>query len=204
LTELDRPDLERVLEAHVQQPNVRGVRHIVNWHRDPTKTYVPRPDYLTDARWLAGLRLLERFRLSFDLQLYPSQMDDAARAVHACPNVQVVLDHTGMPVDRDPEAIDEWRRGMRRLAAEPNVAVKISGLGMVDHRWTVASIRPFVLFTLETFGIGRCMFASNFPVDRLYGTYDALFTAFKQIVEDLAETEQRRLFRDNAERIYRL
>jgi predicted TIM-barrel fold metal-dependent hydrolase len=86
----------------------------------------------------------------------------------------------------------------------PNVAAKISGLGMFDHHWTVESIRPFVLDTIEIFGIERCMFASNFPVDRLSSDYDAIWNAFDRITADFSEPERRALFRDNAIRFYRL
>jgi predicted TIM-barrel fold metal-dependent hydrolase len=109
-----------------------------------------------------------------------------------------------MPVDRDPEALALWRTGMRALAAQPNVWVKISGLGMVDWRWTEDSLRPFVLDTIEIVGPDRCMFASNFPVDKLYSSFDALYGAFKSIVSDFTKSEQRKLFSDTALAVYRI
>jgi predicted TIM-barrel fold metal-dependent hydrolase len=93
---------------------------------------------------------------------------------------------------------------MRELAACPNVAVKISGLGMLDHLWTVESLRPLVLETIDAFGTERSMFASNFPVDRLYRDYATLWRAFEAIVYGASEAEKAALFRGNAERIYRL
>ena len=96
-----------------------------------------------------------------------------------------------------------WRSGMRALAACPNVAVKISGLGMVDRRWTAESIRPFVLETIETFGTGRCLFASNFPVDGMHGSFDDLFSTYDQLTADLEPYMREKLFASNAERVYR-
>ena len=93
---------------------------------------------------------------------------------------------------------------MRTLAEAPNVAAKISGLAMFHHGWTPAVIRPFVLDTIEIFGPERCMFASNFPVDRLQSSYDALWSAFDRITADFSEPERRALFHDNAIRYYRL
>ena len=93
---------------------------------------------------------------------------------------------------------------MRRLAERDNAAVKISGLGMVDWTWTEDSIRPLVLETIEIFGIDRCMFASNFPVDKLYSSFGQLFAAFEAIVAGFSAAEQDKLFRSNAERIYRI
>jgi predicted TIM-barrel fold metal-dependent hydrolase len=201
---LDAPDVERVLEAHAAYQNVRGIRHIVNWHPDPVKTYVDRPDLIRTAEWRRGFSLLRRFGFSFDLQLYPAQMADAAALAHEYPDVPIILTHAGMPVDRDGQGLDLWRRGMRELAAAPNVAVKISGLGVVDRQWTVKSIRPFVLQTIEAFGVSRCMFASNFPVDKLWSDFDALYAAFREVTEPFSAAERRQLFHDNAARYYRL
>jgi predicted TIM-barrel fold metal-dependent hydrolase len=202
--ELHKPDVEAVLARHAAFANMRGIRHIVNWHPDPAKTYVARPDLLTDPAWLAGFALLKKYGLSFDLQLYPSQMADAARLARRHPDTLIILNHAGMPVDRDAEAIALWRAGMRGLAAAPNVLVKISGLGMVDWHWTEASIRPFVLETIEIFGVERAMFASNFPVDKLYSSFEALYGAFRTIVADFRPGEKRKLFHDNAAAAYRL
>ena len=93
---------------------------------------------------------------------------------------------------------------MRTLAAAPNVAAKISGLAMFHHDWTAELIRPFVLDTIEIFGIERCMFASNFPVDKLHVDYRAIWQAFDQITGEFSEPERRALFHDNAARFYRL
>lgn len=201
---LDAPDVERVLAAHAQYRNVRGIRHIVNWHRDPAKTYIDRPDLLTDPRWRAGFGLLDKYGLSFDLQLYPLQMADGAALARAFPQTPIILNHAGMPADRDARGIELWRTGMKQLAAAENVTVKISGLGMVDWNWSEVSIRPFVLDTIEMFGVDRCMFASNFPVDKLYSDFDALYAAFHSITARFSEAERTKLFHDNAERIYRL
>jgi predicted TIM-barrel fold metal-dependent hydrolase len=201
---LDAPDIEQVLEGHLRYRNVRGIRHMINWHPDPAKTYVNRPDLLTTAAWRRGFGLLHRLGLSFDLQLYPSQMVDAAGLAHANPDTLIILNHAGMPVDRDEEGIRLWQRGIRELASASNVVVKISGLGTVDWKWTVGSIRPFVLQTIEAFGTSRCMFASNFPVDKLYSDFDTLYGAYREITASFSADERRKLFHDNAARYYRV
>jgi predicted TIM-barrel fold metal-dependent hydrolase len=131
-------------------------------------------------------------------------MADAAALAAAHGDTSIILNHAGMPVDRDADALSLWRAGMRALAAQPNVWVKISGLGMVDWRWTEDSIRPFVLETIEIFGPDRCMFASNFPVDKLYSSFDVLYDTFKKIVSDFSVDEQRKLFSDTALAVYRI
>jgi predicted TIM-barrel fold metal-dependent hydrolase len=100
--------------------------------------------------------------------------------------------------------LESWRRGMRRLAEKPNAAVKISGLGMVNWGWTEDSIRPLILETIDIFGVDRCMFASNFPVDKLYSTFDALYQSYERIAAGFTAEEQDKLFRANAERFYRI
>jgi predicted TIM-barrel fold metal-dependent hydrolase len=202
--DLAAPDAEAVLEAHCRFANMRGVREILNHHPDRRLTFIDRADLMDDPHWRAGYKLLARFGLSFDLQIYPHQMAQAADLAARFPEVPVVLNHTGMPADQTEDGLLEWRRGMRRLAECPHVSVKISGLGMVDHAWTVDSIRPFVLDTIEIFGPGRCLFASNFPVDSLFGGYAALWQAYDAITAGLPEATRAALFHDNAARVYRI
>jgi predicted TIM-barrel fold metal-dependent hydrolase len=201
---LDSPNVEQVLEGHARHKNLRGIRHAVNWHPDTRKTYVNRPDLIRTEAWRRGFGLLRRFGLSFDLQLYPAQMVGAAALAHAYPDVLIILNHAGMPVDRDEDGLRLWRRGMQQLATADNVVVKISGLGTVDPKWTVESIRPFVLQTIEAFGVARSMFASNFPVDKLFSDFDTLYAAFHEITAGFSVEERRMLFHDNAARYYRL
>jgi len=201
--ELQKPDAERAIAEHALFPNLRGIRHIVNWHANPKFTFTDH-DFLQDDAWLGGYGLLKKYGLSFDLQLYPSQMADAAKLAQRHPETLVIVNHTGMPVDREAASVGVWRDGMKRLAAQDNVIAKISGLGMLDHSWTEDSIRPFVLGTIDFFGTERAMFGSNFPVDKLYGSFDALYGAFERIVADFSEAEKHKLFHDNALRAYRI
>lgn len=200
---LDDPDVEAMLEAHAARPAVRGVRQIVNWHEDPTKTYGP-TDKLLDARWRTGFALLVKYGLSFDLQLYASQMATAAELADAHPDIPLIVNHAGMPTDRDEAGLDAWREGLAALAQRPNVACKISGLAMVDRAWSVESFKPFVLQVIETFGVERCLFASNFPVERAHGSFGAFYAAYDAITAGFSDEERKALFADNARRIYRL
>lgn len=198
-----RDNVEETLAAHCEFRNVRGIRQILNYHPDPRLTYTP-VDMLADDGWRRRFAALQRFNLSFDLQIYYQQMASAVRLAQENEGIQIILDHAGMPVERDDDGINGWRQGMASLAVCPNVAVKISGLGMCDPDWTTDSIRSFVLETIDLFGVDRCMFASNFPVDSLFSDFDRLFDAYLDITRDFAEGERDRLFRANAERIYRI
>jgi predicted TIM-barrel fold metal-dependent hydrolase len=200
---LDDPGVEPLLEAHAAHRNVRGIRHIVNWHPDPRRTYTPR-DVTRDEAWQRGFALLGKYGLSFDLQAYANQFSALAELIGRHPEIQVVINHAGMPVDTDSEGRALWTDGMSALAALPNLAVKISGLGFVHRPWTVELIRPYVLDTIDMFGTDRAMFASDFPTDKLFGTFDATLGAYAGIVAGFSGDEQRALFGRNAARIYRL
>lgn len=200
---LDDPDVEALLEAQASRANVRGVRQIVNWHKDPAKTYGP-TDLLLNDQWRKGYALLARYGLSFDLQLYPSQMATAAELAAAHPDIPVIVNHAGMPTDRDDAGLAAWRDGLALLAQRPNVSCKISGLAMIDRTWTPDSLRPFVLRVIETFGPGRCMFASNFPVEKVHGSFGGFYEAYDAITAGFGEAERALLFGGTASRIYRL
>jgi predicted TIM-barrel fold metal-dependent hydrolase len=200
---LDDPGVEALLEAQASRANVRGVRQIVNWHADPSKTYGPR-DLLLDPRWRAGYALLAKHGLSFDLQLYPSQMATAAELAAAHPDIPVIVNHAGMPTDRDEAGLAAWREGLALLARLPNVSCKISGLAMIDRAWTVKSLRPFVLHVIETFGPDRCMLASNFPVEKVHGSFAAFYAAYDAITASFSHEERETLFAGTARRVYRL
>lgn len=201
---LNAPDADEVLAGHRGvAPNLRGIRQILNWHPDPSKTYSAR-DLLQDPAFERGYALLGRYGLSFDCQIYPGQMPAAAALAGRHPDTLMVLNHAGMPVDRDEAGIEAWRRGMALLAERENVSVKISGLGIVDHAWTTERIRPFVLETIALFGTDRCMFASDFPTDKLFASFDRQMSAFDEITSDFTNGERQALFAANAERIYAL
>ncbi len=201
--DLSAPDVEALLEREAECRNLRGIRQILNRHDNPVYSYGAR-DFMADPLWCRNFALLERFGLSFDLQLYPHQIGQAAALIKAHPATVFILNHVGMFVDRTLAGWRQWRDGIGVLAGFDNVMVKISGLGMVDHAWTVESFRPYVLEVLDRFGANRAMFASNFPVDKLFGSYGDLWRAFMAITEDLSAAEKQALFAGNADRVYRI
>lgn len=197
---LNDSQVETLLAQHVQSLNVRGIRHIINWHADPARTYTPR-NLLDDPAFADGYALLAKYRLSFDLQIYPGQLVQAAALAERHPGIPVILNHMGMPVDADRR---QWQDGMGRLAQLPHAAVKISGFGFFDRGWTTASVRPLVLETIDRFGTDRVLFASDFPTDKLFNTYGAALDAYDDITRDFSASEREQMFATNAERIYRI
>jgi predicted TIM-barrel fold metal-dependent hydrolase len=182
---LHHDDAPELIEKQASYPFVRSVRH------------KPPPGAMLDPKWRAGYAALARNGLRFDLQTPWSNLDDAARLAADFPDTQIILNHTGLPADRSAEGIAGWKRAMKTFAACPNTAVKISGLGQAGLPWTVEANRPIVLATIEIFGVERCMFASNFPVDSLCGSFATIVDGFREIAG-----ENKGLFHDNAIRIY--
>jgi predicted TIM-barrel fold metal-dependent hydrolase len=202
--DLSAPDATQVLEGHAAFANTRGIRQILNVHENKLFDYIGR-HLMRDSVWRENFALLRRYDMSFDMQIYPSQMDEAVALAQAHADTQIIINHAGMFVDRSSVAgYRAWRDGMRKLAGCPNVTVKLSGFAMFDHQWTVESLRPYVLETIDAFGVERAMFASNFPVDRLFGSYEDLWRAYASIVADASVAEKDALFRRNAERVYRI
>ena len=197
---LDDPDVAALLAAHASRANVRGIRHIVNWHADSKRTYTAR-DVTRDEAWAAGFALLGTHGLSFDLQAYAGQFPGLAPLIARHPEIPVIINHMGMII---PGEEAEWRGGMAALAALPNVSVKLSGIGFSDRRWTPALARDQIRAAIDLFGTDRAMIASDFPTDRLFAGFDATLGALAEAVADFSEDERRALFARNANRIYRL
>ncbi|MBI4305216.1 MAG: amidohydrolase family protein [Chloroflexi bacterium] len=202
--DLGAPNVEDVLARHCEYPIMRGIRQILNYADEPRLRFTHRGDLMSDKQWRAGYRLLAKFRISFDLQVWPWQLVEGARLAKDIPEVPVILNHTGLPIHRDRSGIDMWTRGMRELASAPHVSVKISGLGMFKRDFTAEDIKPFVLDTIDIFGAERCMFASNFPVDKLASSYAHLWESYDTITSRFTPAERQGLFHDNAVRYYRL
>lgn len=201
--ELDSTDAPRQLDAQLEYSRLRGVRQIVG--RSDEEDAVSGSGQLIDKPvWQENLALLSELGLSFDLQLTPGQVNRVTEVLADAPDTQIALCHCGSPWDQSPRGIQSWRNGLQLLASLPNVHCKISGLGMFDHDWSVDSIRPIVESCIEIFGAGRCMFGSNFPVDKLHATYSEVWSAYEKITSGLDDLALRQLFGDNARNFYRI
>lgn len=198
--DLADPDVERLLAAHAERANVRGIRQIVNWHADARRTYSPR-DVTQDDAWARGFALLGKYGLSFDLQAYPGQFAPLAGLIARHPDTPVIVNHTGMAV---PGEWDVWRAGMRALACLPNVATKLSGMGFTHRPWSLPQARAYVLEAIDIFGADRAMIASDFPTDKLFGSFARHLDAYADITSGFSPDERRALFAGNANRLYRL
>ncbi len=220
-------DARRVLETHlaVSGGRLRGIRRGAAWHPDGIKATSanPPPGLLLDAAFRRGFACLAPLGLSFDIWALHTQLDEVTDLARAFPDTVLVLDHVGGPLGigryagHRGEVLRTWTSSIRELARCPNVQVKLGGLGMHTLGWDFHSRasppssleladawRPYVQTCIEAFGADRCMFESNFPVDKGSCSYRHLWNAFKRLAAGASDDERTALFSGTATRVYRL
>ena len=187
---LSLPEISRELDALQACDSLRGIRVVFGLDPGASAT-----------REL--LRMLSERGLIFELVAHPHNALEFARLLEKLPDLRVVLEHMGWPTaPNEAGHFVQWQTGMRALAGLGTVACKLSGLAMALHEISEARMRPWIEAAIEDFGIDRCCFASNFPVDGLYGSFNDLYTVYRSISAGLGAAAERQLFVTNAERIY--
>jgi predicted TIM-barrel fold metal-dependent hydrolase len=164
----------------------------------------PAPDVIADKEWRRGLAQLAPRGLLFELQVFTSQMAAGGELARAFPQTTFVLDHAGMLEDTSDAGRAAWRAGMRLLANCPNVFVKLSALGTFVHRATLADIQQIVSDTVTLFGAARCLWGSNFPIEKIWTDYATVASNIRDAVAHLPVSEQRRILSETAQRLYDL
>ncbi|WP_419911112.1 amidohydrolase family protein [Hoeflea sp.] len=195
-----RPQLDRLTDY----PLMRGIRQQLHWHENPLYRFAAHADLPADPVVQRNVARLADYGWSFDLQVFSGQMADAAQLAEACPDVTFILQHAGMLEDTSEAGWSHWRSGMERLAACANVVTKLSAFGTFIHRNDPDFIATMIVETEKIFGAGRCLFGSNFPIEKIWTDYQTLFQAFRDGAAGLSEDKQQAIFNDTAERVYRL
>lgn len=195
-----RADLDRLAIA----PLVRGVRHQMHWHPNPAHRFAPGPDAVASDTVIENCRRLADYGFVFELQVFERQAEPALRLVRACPDVTFVLQHAMMPDDLSDEGLKRWRGALDQLAAAPNVVCKLSGFGTFLRRNDPIHIAYAVKTAVTMFGSERCLFGSNFPIEKIWTDYAALLRAFTDAADELSKEERKNVFKNTAAKIYRL
>jgi len=221
------PDIGQVLDAHASASHrFRGIRHASAWHASDAirnAHSVPFEGMMASQPFRRGFKVLVDRGWSFDAWLYHEQIDELTNLAQAFPEANIVLDHFGGPLGIGPYAgqrktvFDHWRSSIARLAACENVKVKLGGLVMPVNGFglhkqpkppsseTLVELnRDYYLTAIDYFGVDRCMFESNFPVDRQSCSYRTLWNAFKKLVQDFSEQDKDQLFYQTAMTTYRI
>ncbi len=217
-----------VIDAHLHaaQGRLRGVRQQATWEGGNVGKFItstPMPSLLGDRRFRANYARLQEYGLSFDATVFHTQLSDVASLADAFPDIPIVLDHMGIPIgvenyaSQREQVVKHWRGALRELALRPNISLKIGGLGMpvlgfrfeararpANSSELAEAWGPFIRDCIEAFGAGRCMFESNFPVDRQSCSYFSLWNAYKIATRELSSAERADVFGRTAARVYRL
>jgi predicted TIM-barrel fold metal-dependent hydrolase len=214
-----------VLDAmQAASPNrFRGIRHSVGWDPSPELVNRESQGVLASDQYRAGARVLARRGLCLENSLYHPQLAELATFARAVPDLTIILNHIGGLVrigpyaNRDDDVLPAWRRGIAAVAACPNVILKLGGVG--QHRFgfdwharakpigsveLAEALSPLMQYCIEQFGPTRCMFESNFPVDKVSYSYNVLYNAFKRLSQGCSAAERAALFHDTATRVYRI
>jgi L-fuconolactonase len=187
----DTPDeAVELLDKQMQASRFRGVRKM-----GPLDAPLPQPEVL---------RAMEERSLTLDLMTHPDKLEFAAAGLAPFEGLSVVVEHTGWPRSGSKEEFDLWKAGMAALASiGENVTCKLSGLAMPLGTMDAEVLGPWIEYAVEVFGVDRCMFASNFPVDATAGSFDSLYTTFSEVTAGFDDESREKLFASNAERVYR-
>ena len=197
-------DAAAVLKRQAAYPLMRGTRMQLHWHENALYRFAASPDLAAHPQLRKNIRHLTAYGFTFDLQVFAGQMAGAAALAAANPDITFILQHAGMLEDTSPPHVAAWREGMQQLADQPNVTAKFSGLGTFIHRNDAVHIAFVIAETLALFGPERCLFGSNFPIERLWTSYGELVNAHRAALTNLTTQAQALILHDNAKRIYRL
>ena len=174
---LDQPEAAAALEKLASHDFVRSVRQKPRANASASDRAA---GGMADRQWRNGFAELRRHGLRFDLQTPWWHLGEAADLARDFPDVQIIINHAGLPADRSAAGLSAWRAAMARIADCPNIAVKISGIGTPGLPWTADRNRDVVLTVIDLFGVERCMFGSNFPVDSLCASFDEIYDGFRR------------------------
>lgn len=185
-------------------PLMRAVRMQLHWHAIPAFRFAAVENLAAGQTLQRNVARLAEYGLTFELQVFTRQMGGAAELAAACAAVTFILQHAGMLEDLSKSGRAAWREGMRLLARQPNVVVKLSGLGTFIHRNDAVQITEVVGETVAMFDAERCLFGSNFPIEKLRTSYADRIGAYRAATAHLPAAEQDAIFRGTAARVYRL
>jgi predicted TIM-barrel fold metal-dependent hydrolase len=203
--DLRAAEVKRLVAQFRRSPRLRGVRMSLAWHeRNLAWRFTDRPDVMASREFRDGLKVLTDHGLVFDTVVVPQQLSQLAELARAHPEQVIVIDHLGTPwFESDADRVS-WSAGMKACAACPNVHVKLSGLWTLDHGWRVEVIGAPVKYVVDLFGPERCMWASNFPVEKLMCSLRDQLINLEEVLDHLSEDQKDRVFRRTAKQVYRL
>jgi|TARA_B100000959_G_scaffold192449_1_gene201238 predicted TIM-barrel fold metal-dependent hydrolase len=199
-------EVELKIEKHLLSKNFRGIRQILKYDNNNKSISHTSIDYLNNDNWIKNLSLLQKNDLIFEMLIIYSQYLSAYDVISKYPNILFILNHSLWPIGINSSNFSRWTKAVDLLSSLENVIVKLSGFGELNANWSKEKIKPFILYSIDKFGSNRCMFGSNFPVDKYVSQskYLSFWEAYFDIVSDFSEDEIDRIFYKNAEKFYKI
>ena len=204
---LQSDDIEQVLKEQMKSPNFRGIRAGIAYHpRYPSRSWGGTDDVMMDPKFHHGLRMMDKYNLIFDAHLYPQQLKYLTMIAASYPSLRIVINHCAYPLVESLNDLTIWENGIKLVSECKNVFIKLSGWCIADLKFNKETMKFLSKTIISAFGVNRCMFASNFPVDKPHGQYDVYWDSYIQILQELQFNEQDidKMIHKNAIKIYKL
>ena len=194
----------KTLTQLAKLPLMRGIRQQLHWHRNPLYRFTNDPDVMLGAQWRHNFALLQNYDWIFELQVFASQMKNAARLASDFKQTKMILQHCGMPEDHSAPGMAYWLDNMKFLADQSNIYCKFSGLGTFLRKNSIDFINDVTGHCIELFGANRCIFGSNFPIEKLWTSYSDLVGCFRASLSGLSQREKNSIFYLNSKLLYKI
>ena len=198
------PELPSLLDAQMRCKNFRGIRQQLHWHQNPQYKFASTPDLMKNKDWRNGFKEIQNRGLTFELQIFSNQMADGYDLVKEFDKTDFILTHAGMLESHEPQDLANWREGMTKLATCPNLYIKLSGFGTFVHQCERHVWEPIVDEVIALFGPTRCMFGSNFPVEKLWTNYSQMISVIRQCLSKYLLDVQRAVLHETAAQVYKI
>jgi predicted TIM-barrel fold metal-dependent hydrolase len=199
-----QPDCAAILEGHARSPLMRGIRSRPTTSPGPNASVAGAPGTMQDDNWRRNFALLEKHGMSWDMRIPYWHLEEGAEVARSFPGIPMVVNHTGLPLDRSEEGLAIWRKGLATLADCPNVVIKISELGLPHGKWDIPSNVRVVREAVAIFGPDRIIFASNLPVASLSTTFSGIVDVMREALTKETPETLGKFFARNASRFYRI
>jgi predicted TIM-barrel fold metal-dependent hydrolase len=199
-----QPDCPDILEKHAKFPLMRGIRSRPNTSKGPGYSIAGQPGTMQDDHWRRNFALLEKHSMSWDMRIPYWHLQEGAEVARSFPGIPMVVNHTGLPLDRSEEGLKIWRRGLEKLADCPNVVIKISELGLPHGKWDIPSNIRVAREAASIFGPDRIIFASNLPVASLSTDFRGIVEVMREALKDYSREALEKFFYRNAIHFYRV
>ncbi len=200
--DIENPQLDHVLDRQQRSPRLRGVRQRLNYDAPSGRHIARSGDVMRSEAFRDGLRRVGKRNLVFNLSVFAPQLPMAAELAAAVPECTIALEHIGWPIDTSTRSFDAWREGMTQFASAPNTVVKISGLWSIDRAWMPEVVSPWIRAAVDIFGVDRCLFGSNLPIEKLMCPLARQVSIIEEALADRGAAELEKIFIFNALRIY--